>query len=271
MTTFRRRKENQMLKLLQLNRPKESLDVGTKQLIMILPKIRNPQHQTGLTIAASKMKRTEEWVKSTTSQTQEKASKKPTSLKGKKSKRRVRQLIKCEECGKFQNNIWRHMKQIHERHLKDPTEKNKVSKRGYVLRYCPVRNCGAVVERMKDHLVRTHHIARHSRMLDRLMNNVKALTEKYERDIKNSVIKTEKDSTDNSEDDSRVHDKSNETSDGESEQDFRPTQKCKPEIIESEDETDMFGPTQPQLQDKDTESVESGGFVPLILIKSGKK
>lgn len=75
-------------------------------------------------------------------------------------KKRKREIRHCVECGKPQQNIWRHMMTMHHRKLEENERKREqiISPRGYVVRKCPYKKCAAVVSRMRDHLSRTHGI-----------------------------------------------------------------------------------------------------------------
>ncbi|CAC5404087.1 unnamed protein product [Mytilus coruscus] len=94
-----------------------------------------------------------------------------------KRKRRIRPSKKCNLCGTQQKNIWRHMKNVHDGVTKT---KKVVSPRHYVVRICPISDCCKLVERMRDHLVRTHHIQNRTPLLKRLLARAEPLTEDIE-------------------------------------------------------------------------------------------
>ena len=90
---------------------------------------------------------------------------------------RIRRSIKCTECGVPQKNIWRHMKEQHSIHKERPAD-IVVSPKGYIIYICPAtinikgyppRKCGKVVQRLRDHLLRTHNIKNGSAKLSNLM------------------------------------------------------------------------------------------------------
>ncbi|CAC5394912.1 unnamed protein product [Mytilus coruscus] len=107
------------------------------------------------------------------------AQKKGSTARSKKGKEtiRYRPHVKCKICNTYQKNIWRHMRLMHDSGKDIKEETKVVSKSGYVIRICPINNCGMIVERMKDHLVRTHKIKRHTKNLERLMKKAEPLTE----------------------------------------------------------------------------------------------
>ncbi|CAC5400111.1 unnamed protein product [Mytilus coruscus] len=107
------------------------------------------------------------------------AQKKGSTARSKKGKEtiRYRPHVKCKICNTYQKNIWRHMRLMHDSGKDIKEETKVVSKSGYVIRICPINDCGMIVERMKDHLVRTHKIKRHTKKMERLMKKAEPLTE----------------------------------------------------------------------------------------------
>jgi hypothetical protein len=94
--------------------------------------------------------------------------------------KRYRPYVKCQECGTVQKNIWRHRRLMHNKEKDDHNESNVMGKGGYIIRICPYKYCGAVITRMKDHLVRTHKVERNTKKLDRLMKQAVPLIERKE-------------------------------------------------------------------------------------------
>ncbi|CAG2213102.1 unnamed protein product [Mytilus edulis] len=81
--------------------------------------------------------------------------------------KRLRQPQSCPHCRKTVINIWRHMKNI-QKIPSVPNEDFIRSKKGYIIKRCPYKGCLAVVDRMTDHLVRKHKLARKSYQLKRM-------------------------------------------------------------------------------------------------------
>ncbi len=118
-------------------------------------------------------------------------------------KKRVRNAQKCNICGKYRVNVWRHKTDVHD--IKGSTKRTDnilTSERGYIVKQCPVNKCDAVVERLKDHLVRTHKINKDSVQIKRLLK--RAIPVKEDSTEQNKVttktdktrtVKTEKTST----------------------------------------------------------------------------
>lgn len=133
--------------------------------------------------------------KTTNVQTQSESSKKnkvrpkkkavPPKRKVVPPQKRIRERKKCNDCGKFQKNIWRHMQRVHGTY-NSRVERKVVSPRGYVTRICPItrpKKCWAIVERLRDHLIRTHKIDNGSEKLKALMKKAKPVikeSEEYE-------------------------------------------------------------------------------------------
>lgn len=89
------------------------------------------------------------------------------TVKRKTSKKRKREPKKCCDCGKMVINVSRHLRDVHSiRHKKN--EDLVKTKQGYIVRQCPYKKCNAIVDRITDHLVRTHHIPKQSLQLKRL-------------------------------------------------------------------------------------------------------
>ncbi|XP_052097922.1 uncharacterized protein LOC127732777 [Mytilus californianus] len=87
--------------------------------------------------------------------------------------RRIRKYVNCTECGTPQQNIWRHMQKVHKNKVKKP--KKVISKRGYVTYFCPFTSrktgkCQKIIERLHDHLVRTHDVKNGSKRLTTLLS-----------------------------------------------------------------------------------------------------
>lgn len=105
-----------------------------------------------------------------------------------KNKRRIRKHKKCAQCGKLIINIWRHMKDIHGESEKE--EQNVVSPMGYIIRICPIEECCTIVERMRDHLNRTHGIPNVSKQMKTLLLKAEPLKEKVqEKKAENKIEK----------------------------------------------------------------------------------
>ncbi|CAC5388942.1 TOP1 [Mytilus coruscus] len=87
--------------------------------------------------------------------------------------RRNRKYVNCTECGTPQQNIWRHMQKVHKTKVKKP--RKVISKRGYVTYFCPFTSrktgkCQKIIERLHDHLVRTHDVKNGSKRLTTLLS-----------------------------------------------------------------------------------------------------
>ncbi|CAC5419119.1 unnamed protein product [Mytilus coruscus] len=97
-------------------------------------------------------------------------------------KTRIRKAVRCEICGVPQQNIWRHMKRAHDTAIQ---KEDKVkSPKGYItyicpalrrIKGCPATKCRKPVERLRDHLVRTHKIPNGSKQLINLMHKAEPL------------------------------------------------------------------------------------------------
>ena len=132
---------------------------------------------------------------------------------------RIRQRKQYSLCGSWQLNIWRHMHEMHGDDNKEQTEEKVVSKRGYTIKICPIDECSTIVERLRDHLIRKHHIPNHSRQLIRLLQLATPLKQAIEKKVDTSTvkIKAETDTTISISDE-------DETQDEDESQDMLPTQ-----------------------------------------------
>ena len=80
-------------------------------------------------------------------------------------------LRQCHICGKSVRRLPRHSKEVHKEAM-DKSGRVK-SARGYVVRSCPIRS--KVVERMRDHIKRTHKINNKANLLS-LMSQAYPIT-----------------------------------------------------------------------------------------------
>ncbi|CAC5393023.1 unnamed protein product [Mytilus coruscus] len=102
-------------------------------------------------------------------------------------RRRIRKRVQCTECGVNQRNIWRHMKDKHQKTFHSKKKDNVVvTGKGYITYICPVRKkngrrkCGKVEKRLGDHLVRYHHIPRGSTRYTNLMAKAEPIIKREE-------------------------------------------------------------------------------------------
>lgn len=94
---------------------------------------------------------------------------------------RIRMAQKCDICEKYVINIWRHRKTVHGQATSTKIQNQIVSRRGYVVKVCPIKNCDAVVQRLRDHLVRTHNLIKGSDRIKRLIKKAVPVTDQSER------------------------------------------------------------------------------------------
>ena len=76
----------------------------------------------------------------------------------------------CRLCGKHITNPNRHLRDVHNLNVPKPRKDLIVSERGYIKRICPL--CSRSLERMRDHLARTHKITEKG-SLNRMMKEAK--------------------------------------------------------------------------------------------------
>ncbi|CAC5398086.1 unnamed protein product [Mytilus coruscus] len=107
--------------------------------------------------------------------------------------RRVRESMKCDECGVTTKNIWRHMINTHNKNY-TKRENDAVTSGGYITYICPApkkgapsRKCGKVEKRLTDHLARSHKIKRGSKRMKTMLARADAV-------IKETVVEPEDDS-----------------------------------------------------------------------------
>ena len=95
-----------------------------------------------------------------------------------KKKARKRKAVNCKICGKSQVNIWRHMQRQHGEIKEWKKEIPVKSKRGYIIKICPIAQCMKICDNLKEHLVRSHHFNRYSDECNQLLANAEHLMEK---------------------------------------------------------------------------------------------
>jgi len=95
-----------------------------------------------------------------------------------KKKARERKAVDCKICGKPQKNIWRHMNRQHPEGKEGKKQTPVISKRGYIIKICPIVQCMKLCDNLKEHLVRSHHFKRDSEECKKLLANAEHLSEK---------------------------------------------------------------------------------------------
>ena len=164
---------------------REVKETTAKNRVQERPEMRKTvEYSSESDINETRMRRTKQWINKLPRHGNQKDNEKkkpnrnvkvPTTKSPVQKRRRIREKKFCHECRTWQTNIWQHRNRKHRRDSDSESSQEKVvGQYGNIVYYCPVKKCGLLRERTRDHIKRKHGI-KDKRKLKSLMKKARPL------------------------------------------------------------------------------------------------